>query len=215
MNKSMIKYAAVATFSAALALLLGLWLSPDTVGIVGGKRPVRAQANSVELIRDVRVILNLVSVYADYEEYFSERDSKVTSGILDKLGFGKKAMLRVKGKVTMGYAFDEKDIVVNEAERRMVLMASSEPSILSIEHDVDYIDLDQGLFNRFKKEDITAINARGKERIREKAAKSDLFARARAQRNEAIGVVRGLAESNGWSFSVDTTGTPFKGFAVR
>ena len=160
-----------------------------------------------KLEQDVRAILKLVVVQAAFEEYFSEKDARVIPEVLGKLGFGKKAMLRVKGNVTVGYRFDGDAIISDPARRTITLRAPSAPEIIAIEHDVDYLDIDQGMFRKFKKDELSTINRKGKQRIQEKAIQSDMFDQARAERNELVAVVGRYVASNGWTLLVDSTMT--------
>ncbi|MCC7501253.1 MAG: DUF4230 domain-containing protein [Flavobacteriales bacterium] len=162
-------------------------------------------ADTTVLVKDVHAILMLASVRGDYEEYFSQEDSKVITEMLGKLGFKKKAMLRVRGKVTVGYQFEEADIVPDAEEHRLIITTTKDPGILAIEHDVDYVDLDQGILNHFKAEDLTAINAQGKQRIREKALAGDLFSLAHAKRTEVLGVINNYVKAQGWDLVVDSS----------
>lgn len=159
------------------------------------------------LERDVLAILKLALVRDSYEEYFSQQDSKVMARILQGLGFRKGAMLRVTGKVTAGFEVTERSISTEPKQRTVRIMLPRDPSIISVEHDVDYLDLQQGVLNRFKAEDLTELNAQGKKRILAKALSSDLFARTRAKRTEVLDVIGNYVRAQGWELLVDSTFT--------
>lgn len=202
-NRSIV-FAALGSLILCIALLI-LLLTGERSPFSQSPALVKERNVEVhELEQDVRAILKLVVVQAAYEEYFSEKDAKVIPNLLGKLGFGKKALLLVKGNVTVGYRFGGDAIITDPSLRTITLRAPSDPEIIAIEHDVDYLDVDQGLFSKFKKDDLTAINLKGKQRIQEKAARSDLFKRARAERDEVVAVVGRFVASSGWTLVVDS-----------
>ncbi len=51
----------------------------------------------------------------------------------------------------------------DEATRTVSLEGKALPEILSLEHDVDYYDLEEGLFNSFTAAEINRINAQAQE----------------------------------------------------
>ena len=80
------------------------------------------------------------------------------------------------------------------------------PELISLEHDVDYYDLDEGVFNHFAPQELTVINAEAKKRIREKVEMSGLYKQAEEQRAEVIALVEAMVESKGWRFEEGTAG---------
>ena len=73
-----------------------------------------------------------------------------------------------------------------------------EPEILSLEHDLDYYDLQAGVFNTFTTEEYNKVQDYAKEEIRKQALASNLFDAAREQGNEAIALIEILAETAGY-----------------
>lgn len=180
-----------------------LFTRPTVQGTVETRSPERPDVKVLR--KDVHAILDLAVVKDSYEELFTQADSKVIAQVVGKLGFKKKAMLRVKGKATVGFEIRDADIVADTTHRQLLVRTTADPIILAIEHDVDYLDLEQNLMNRFKAEDLTAINAMGKARIQEKAMKGDLFDRARSKRAEVLDVIRNYVHAQGWQLVVDST----------
>ncbi len=193
---------------AALASLVTVLFTRFAFGKPSSTAAVLATGSNADtrvLMKDVHAILKLALVKESYDEYFSQEDSKVITEVLGKLGFKKKAMLRVRGKVTVGYQFEEGDLVSDPVKHQLTILTTKYPAILAIEHDVDYVDLDQGVLNHFKAQDLTAINAQGKKRIRDKALSSDLFGRAHAKRTEVLQVINNYVKAQGWELVVDST----------
>jgi Protein of unknown function (DUF4230) len=161
--------------------------------------------NSTVLLEQVRKVMKLVTVEGDFNELYSREDSWNYNDWLARFpGFKKKIMLRVKARVSVGYDLSGSRLVTDEETHTIYLDLPARPEVLSLEHDVDYYDLDEGVFNHFAPEELTTINAEAKKRIREKVDASGLFKKAEEQRAEVIGLVRALVESKGWKFEEGT-----------
>ena len=76
------------------------------------------------------------------------------------------------------------------------------PELLALEHDLDYYDIQEGIFNTFTKEDYNKLNANAKDFIRQKAQESKLFDQASLQKNKLYEMIRLLVESAGWQLEI-------------
>ena len=165
------------------------------------EEPSLPTENSTVLLEQVRKVMKLVTVEGDFNELYSREDSWNYSDWLAQLpGFKKKIMLRVKARASVGYDLSGTHLTTDEESRTIYLDLPARPEILSLEHDVDYYDIDEGVFNHFDPKELTTINAEAKKRIREKIEASGLFNKAAEQRAEVIAMVRALVESKGWHF---------------
>ncbi|MFQ5446428.1 MAG: DUF4230 domain-containing protein, partial [Saprospiraceae bacterium] len=126
----------------------------------------------------------------DYQDYYG----------YDLSMLRKKALIKVKARVSVGFDLDKMRITAEPATKTIVVTRIPGPEILSLEHDLEYYDLQEGLFNSFSKEDYNKLNANAKEFIRRKALDSDMFKRAEEQRHEILGMMRFMVESAGWTF---------------
>ena len=97
--------------------------------------------------------------------------------------FQKKAILRVKGRASVGYDLEGLDLRIDEESRTVTLMGMGKPMLLSLEHDVDYFDMEAGTFASFTAQDHTKINAQ-------------------VQRDEMLMVLRSVIENSGWHFEL-------------
>lgn len=161
--------------------------------------------SSTVLLEQVRKVMKLVTVEGDFNELYSREDSWNYSDWLAQLpGFKKKIMLRVKARASVGYDLSGTHLTTDEESRTIYLDLPARPEILSLEHDVDYYDIDEGVFNHFDPKELTTINIEAKKRIREKIETSGLFNKAAEQRSEVIAMVRALVESRGWRLEEGT-----------
>ena len=161
--------------------------------------------NSTVLLEQVRKVMKLVTVEGDFNELYSREDSWSYGELLGRFpGFKKKIMLRVKARASVGYDLSGTRLITDEESHTVYLDLPVKPEVLSLEHDVDYYDLDEGVFNHFAPQELTTINAEAKKRIREKIEASGLYNKAEEQRVEVIALVRALVESKGWHFEEGT-----------
>lgn len=176
--------------------------------------PERAteQVSSTVLLERIRPVLKLVTVEGDFNEMYTYSDAQASFDWLKSFSpFQKKAMLRVKARVSVGYDLEGMDLDIDEASKTLRLKGMTAPQVLSIEHDIDYYDMESGTFNPFTAQDHTRMEAQAKNMIRSKIPESGLFRAAADRKQEMITVVRLLAESSGWTFvDASRAGTPTK-----
>ncbi|HQW41621.1 MAG: DUF4230 domain-containing protein [Flavobacteriales bacterium] len=168
--------------------------------------PATEQVNATVLLERVRPVLKLITVEGDFNEVYSYQSAEALfSWLKDLSPFQKKAMLRLQAKVSVGYDLEGMHLEVDEATHTVHVNGLTKPTILSIDHEVDYYDLDAGTFNPFTAADLTRMEADAKAQIRTKALQSDLFERAEEQRGAMFNVIRTMVESAGWKFDDGTT----------
>jgi len=110
----------------------------------------------------------------------------------------KKALLIVKAKVLIGFDLAKIHIEMQPEKRRVILSHFPDPEIMSMETDLEFYDVQKGLINKFPEADLTSMNIRSKEFIREKIERSYLFDIARSQAADTVAVIRQLIDSVGW-----------------
>jgi Protein of unknown function (DUF4230) len=188
-NKILLIFTLLAVFAAGI--LLTRWYFKRS-------EPVQ-QESGVVLLERIKQVAKLVTV----EGYFSEIYDYQDYYGYDLSFFRKKALIRVKAKVSVGYDLEKMQITAVPETKTIRLSGIPSAEILSIEHDLDYYDLQEGLFNDFSAEDYDKLNTNAKEFIRKKALESDLTKSAANQRNSLLETMRFMAESGGWKLEVD------------
>jgi len=159
------------------------------------------QVDSTVLLERVRPVLKLVTVEGDFTELYTYRNADATFDWMKQFtAFQKKAILRVKGRASVGYDLEGMKLEFDEGSRTVRLQGMDKPTLLSLEHDVDYYDLEAGAFANFTAADHTRINAQSKELIRGKVAASGLYQAAEERRNEMLMVLKAVVENAGWTF---------------
>ncbi len=179
-----------------LAFALGAWL----VYFYLGKVNTKSEEHSEVLLEKIKTVCKMVTV----EGYFSEVYDYKDYWAYDFSPFRKKALLRVKAKVSVGYDMSQIKIEARPDEKVIILSSLPDPGILSVDHDIDYYDISEGSFNSFSEKDYTRLNAKAKNFIVEKAKESDILLAAEAQGNQLLEMVEFIVESAGWTLQYQT-----------
>lgn len=194
---------ALTLFGLIAAFGLGIWL---TQLFYQSKQKEISKTQSTILLDKVKDVLKLVTVEANFNELYNETKTRPVTLYLplpSTFSFSKKAILEVQGKVLVGYDLEKVSISADSANRVLTLSNLPEPEILSIDHQVEYRNLEESFFNSFSAEDYTDLNKNAKEMLREKVQESNLMDEARSQGNQMLDVIRFMAESMGWTVKMD------------
>lgn len=181
-------YIAISLLSLALGLWLGMRLTSQRLF------SHREESDQVALLEQVRDVLKLAAVEGRFTELYDYKDY----WIADWKPFTKKALIRVQATVSVGY--DLEDVVFDMDTEHKILHVRNLPlpSILYIDHDLDYYDLQQGSFNTFTTEDYNKLNQGAKDFIRGQVAESTLYDRAEAQMTQLETTIKDILEMQDW-----------------
>ncbi len=158
------------------------------------QQQLKVQEQSDVLLEKVRAVAKLITVEGQFSELYSYKEIWG----YDWSPFRKKALLRIQATVQVGYDLEKMHIEMQPDKRTIIISNLPEPEILSIDHTIDYYDIQEGTFNYFTPEDYSKLNARAKEFIRQKALQSNLLELAVRQGNEMLELIEFMAESAGW-----------------
>lgn len=188
----------------AITLFLGgAWLSYRLLTKESTeKRTVEASV----LLERVREVCQLVTVEGQFNEVYHEtniREVTLYLPIPTYWDFPKKALLEVQGKVLVGYNMEQVGIKLDSTAQQITLYNLPQPSILAIDHDIKYRNLEESFFNSFSPEDYTQLNKNAKDVLRKKAYESGLLAEAEQQGNAMISALEFMAEGIGWTLIVE------------
>ncbi len=187
---------------------LGVWL---TQWFYQSKKKEISSTQSTILLDKVKDVLKLVTVEANFNELYNETKTRPVTLYLplpSTFSFSKKAILEVKGKVLVGFDLEKVSISADSVNRVLTLSNLPEPEVLSIDHQVQYRNLEESFFNSFSAEDYTSLNHNAKEMLRQKVEESHLMEKARGQGNQMIDVIRFMAESLGWTVQLEEAVVP-------
>ena len=180
----------------ALTLLvvgLGFWY-------VSQKIATKNQAESSTIVLEkIKKVTKLITVEGYFSEIFDHKEY-YKYDFLDL--FTKKILLRVNAKVSVGYDFEKTNITVDSVSKVLYINEVPNPEVLSIDHDIDYYDISQGVFAEFTPDEYTKFNKQAKALIESKVNKTELFKEAEAQKGEYFDMIKMVLHNFGWKLVI-------------
>lgn len=181
---------------------LGFWVARSWY-----KAPekVKTEEDATVVLEKIKNVAKLVTV----EGYFSELYNYKDYYAYDWWIFRKKALVRVKARVSAGFDLTRLSFEVLP-ERNLIVIRNipDTAQIISIDHQMDYYDISEGTFNSFSEADYNKIHKDARAFIERKAVESDLLERAAAQGIGMLDVIRFMAESAGWQVQLGDEALP-------
>lgn len=182
---------------AFLGLLLGAILMYWLYGLFTRKKRKELTKHQSTVILDrIKSVCKLVSVEGDFAEIY--RYENIKDGFMSILSSKKKALVVINAKAQIGYDLKKIRMTADNERKRIVLTDFPEPEILSIEPDIQFYDVKNGLFNSFSPDDLTQLNLNAKEHIREKIPESGLIDTAKKEALQAVLLIENIVETIGW-----------------
>jgi len=161
----------------AISLLLG-WILGKRSQLFAKNESITASVvvEKMEKVMKLATIEATLSEIYKYEDYYS----------FDISFFRKKALLRVSAKVLAGYDMNKLKFTLDTLNRKVIIEGIPDAEILSIDHTLDYYDIDEGFFNSFDPKTYNHINSNAKEYIRKVALNSGVLTEAHSKKDEMI-----------------------------
>jgi len=151
---------------------------------------------STVLLEKIKSVCKLISVEGDFAEIYKYENTK--EHFMSLVSSKKKALIVIKAKAQIGY--DLKKILMHsdEGKKKIILTSFPQPEVLSIEPELDFYDIKNGLFNSFTPEDLTTLNQEAKKHIKEKIPESGLMETARKEALQTVLLIEKIVETIGW-----------------
>jgi hypothetical protein len=184
-------------FDTFLGLILGAIVTYWVYSYFRKKKSEElTQVQSHVLLEKIKSVCKLISVEGDFAEIYRYENTK--EHFLSLISSKKKALIVINAKAQIGY--DLKKLILNADtnSKKIVLTSFPQPEILSIEPELDFYDIKNGMFNSFTPDDLTVLNKEAKEHILEKIPESGLMETARSEALEAILLIESIVETIGW-----------------
>ncbi|MEM7572995.1 MAG: DUF4230 domain-containing protein [Bacteroidota bacterium] len=174
------------------------------------------QVSTIEtdiLLERIRDVCKMVTVEGDVMELYNETQTRYVTMYLPlptQFSFDKKATVQVQGTVLVGYDLEGLNTTVSEEERTVTISNLPQPSVLAVEHQLEFRNMEESWFNSFGPADLTELSNNAREALRDKALESELVDRAKEQGLGLLNTIQHIAESAGYTFIleeavVDTT----------
>lgn len=154
----------------------------------------RTEVSATVLLERIEKVVKLTAVEGSFSEIYNYKNHIMA----DIWPLRKKALVRIQANVAVGYNFEDLQIDIDDASKTITISSFPQPQILSIDHNLDYYNFENGLFNMISNKDITAMGEEAKEFISTKATESDLFEKAEEQKGELFEMLQLAMSASGW-----------------
>lgn len=182
---------------AILGLVLGAILMYWLYSLFNKKKRKELVEHQSTIILDrIKTVCKLVTVEGDFAEIY--RYENIKEGFMSLLSSKKKALVVINAKAQVGYDLKKLKLTADNDRKRIVLNEFPEPEVLSIEPDIQFYDIKNGLFNSFSSNDLTELNQQAKNHIRDKIPESGLLDTARKEALQAVLLIEKIVETIGW-----------------
>ncbi|HAY70614.1 MAG TPA: hypothetical protein DCX89_01865 [Saprospirales bacterium] len=185
------KFSNYLIFIIILVLLLGMvWYW----GYRSSLSKNQVTVSSDILLESVKNVMKLGTIEGNFVEFYRYENIKH----LDISMFRKKAFIRVKAKVLVGFNLDSLEIKIDHPAKKITIGSIPAAEILSVDHSLYYFDIDEGVFNSFNRNDYNMFQKVTKEKIKKKAKGSDLIMKAETELKQHLKVYAKIFEEAGW-----------------
>lgn len=189
----------------AIALLVaGGWLS---YRYFNQEERSSQQVETTVLLERLRSVFKLITVQGQYAELYHERNLREMTLYLPiptRWEFSKEALMEVTGTVYVGYDMEQMSVTIDSARQEIRVSNLPEPTVLAIDHDIKYINLEESFFNSFTPEDYTQLNKNAKAILTRKAVQKGLLEAAEAQGNDILRTMELMAQGMGFTFVINS-----------
>lgn len=190
-----------------LELFLGLILGAITMywmfSFLRKKRSKElTEHQSTVLLDKIKSVCKLITVEGDFAEIYRYENTK--ERFLSLVSSKKKALIIINAKVHIGFDLKKVQMYADNEKKRIILTNFPQPEIMSISPDLQFYDIQNGLFNSFTPTDLTALNQEAKKHIQDKIPESGLMATANKEALEAVLLIENIVETIGWKLDYST-----------
>lgn len=151
---------------------------------------------STVLLEKIRSVSKLVSVEGEFAEIYKYENTK--ERFLSMVSSKKKALVVINAKAQIGYDLKKVEVESDVANKRIILTNFPQPEILSIEPELEFYDIKNGMFNSFSPDDLTTLNNEAKKHIKDKIPESGLMDTARKEALQAVLLIESIVATIGW-----------------
>ncbi|PKH50473.1 hypothetical protein CXF68_07090 [Tenacibaculum sp. Bg11-29] len=154
------------------------------------------EKQSVILLDKIKRVSKLITIEGEFAEIYHHENSK--EKFLGLFSSKKKAIILINAKVHIGFDFRKIKMHTDTKNKSLILSDFPQPEVFSVEPNIRFYDIQNGLLNKFSSEDLTEVNKEAKEHILQKIPESNLMQTANKEALEAISLMENLVETIGW-----------------
>ena len=163
---------------------------------------------STVLLEKIKSVCKLISVEGDFAEIYKYENTK--ERFMSLVSSKKKALIVINAKAQIGYDLQKIFMHADNEKKKIILTNFPEPEVISIEPELEFYDIQNGLFNTFTPNDLTSLNKEAKKHILEKIPESGLMDTAKREAVEAVLIIEKIVETIGWKLDYTALKIPEK-----
>ncbi len=163
---------------------------------------------STVLLEKIKSVCKLISVEGDFAEIYKYENTK--EHFMSLVSSKKKALIVINAKAQIGYDLQKIFMHADNEKKKIILTNFPEPEVISIEPELEFYDIQNGLFNTFTPNDLTSLNKEAKKHILEKIPESGLMDTAKREAVEAVLLIEKIVETIGWKLDYKALKIPEK-----
>lgn len=156
----------------------------------------KSKEQSVVLLDKIKNVSKLITVEGNFNEIMHFSDVK--NSLLNMISSKKKAIVLANAKVSIGFNMKKVQFQANSDKRTIKILRFPEPEVLSIETDIEFYDVKNGLFNKFDASELTELNKKIKQNIADKIPESNLLLSAQNKAMETLHIIEEMVDTFGW-----------------
>ena len=160
------------------------------------RRKELTEHQSTIILEKIKSVCKLISVEGDFAEIYRYENTK--EHFMSLLSSKKKALIVINAKAQIGYDLKKVLMHADTDKKKIILSNFPQPEVLSIEPELEFYDIKNGLFNSFTPSDLTSLNQEAKKHVMEKIPESGLMDTARREALEAVLLIEKIVETIGW-----------------
>ncbi|WGH76936.1 DUF4230 domain-containing protein [Tenacibaculum tangerinum] len=164
------------------------------------------EKQSVVLLDKIKKVSKLITVEGEFAEIYHHQNTK--EKFLGLITSKKKAIILINAKVHIGFDFRKIKMHTDTQKKVLILSEFPQPEVFSVEPNLRFYDIQNGLLNKFSSEDLTEVNKEAKEHILQKIPESNLMQIANKEALEAVTLMQNLVETIGWKLDYSALEIP-------
>lgn len=154
------------------------------------------EKQSLVLLDKIKTVCKLVVVEGEFAEIYHHKNDK--DYLFGLFSSSKKALLIVNAKVLIGFDLKKILLQADTTNKKIILKEFPKPEVISFENNYKFYDIDNGMFNKFKTEEISQLNEDAKQFILEKIPDSSLMQTAQKEALQSIQIMESIVSTIGW-----------------
>jgi len=156
----------------------------------------KTEVQATVLLDKIKTVCKLVVVEGEFAEIYNHKQDK--DYLFGLFSSSKKALVIVNAKVHIGFDLKKIFLHADTKKRTIILNQFPEPEVLSFENNFKFYDIEDGVFNKFKPEELSKINEDSKQFILDKIPNSTLMATAKKEAMQSIYIMENIVQTIGW-----------------